>query len=188
MWSTIALAADMADDSLRAFSIAAPRLCTVYNMMTSYKQMQAIKNLPLRCNFTLIKSPFSQASSLTAAYTCWQSVPRHTIACDTSGNCVEEWLPHMITFLTALGFTPSLSATWWECAVNICSGQRGGGGADLCCSSVMIQSSEAGEVSHWEWRSGLDTCQTISVRRITDHQYLWGVRLLHCGKVWRQKI
>mmetsp|Transcript_5883 Transcript_5883/g.19208 ORF Transcript_5883/g.19208 Transcript_5883/m.19208 type:complete len:261 (-) Transcript_5883:78-860(-) len=85
MWSTIALAADMADDSLRASTMAAPRFCTV-----------------------VIKSPCSQASS---PMTAGAALPP-MVACAASGNWVDEWFPHTATLRTSDGATPAFRASW----------------------------------------------------------------------------
>mmetsp|Transcript_21719 Transcript_21719/g.53068 ORF Transcript_21719/g.53068 Transcript_21719/m.53068 type:complete len:202 (+) Transcript_21719:185-790(+) len=88
-WSTMALAALMAELSLRAAMIAAPRFCTV-----------------------LRKSPSSHASSFTAARTvCLAPSAPTTSAWFTSGYCVDEWLPHTMTLRTVATGTLSRSAT-----------------------------------------------------------------------------
>mmetsp|Transcript_14222 Transcript_14222/g.20675 ORF Transcript_14222/g.20675 Transcript_14222/m.20675 type:complete len:227 (-) Transcript_14222:61-741(-) len=78
----------MADDSLRALMTAAPRCCTV-----------------------LMKSPCSHAALSTALGTGFLPESVCTVAKVTSGYCVDEWLPQMVTPSTADGFTFIFIAT-----------------------------------------------------------------------------
>ena len=71
---TMALAAEAALLNLRAFMTAAPRCCTV-----------------------VMNSPESHSESVT---TDVMGLPP-TEPCETSGYCVDEWLPQMMTFLTS---------------------------------------------------------------------------------------
>ena len=68
----------------RAPGVAAPRFCTV-----------------------VVKSPFSQASSLTA---CAAATPSMVAWCQ-SGYWVLEWLPQIVTFFTSVTSRPVLVAT-----------------------------------------------------------------------------
>jgi len=56
---------------------------------------------------TLMKSVFSQSSSLTASGTLTALPPTVTVAWATSGNCVEEWFPQIITLCTSWDETPT---------------------------------------------------------------------------------
>mmetsp|Transcript_4635 Transcript_4635/g.12341 ORF Transcript_4635/g.12341 Transcript_4635/m.12341 type:complete len:288 (+) Transcript_4635:360-1223(+) len=83
MWSAIALAADIADESPRAWMTAAPRLCTV-----------------------LMNAPSSHARSSVS-----RTASPSTLAWRTSGYCVDEWLPQMKTSSTLLRGFFAASAT-----------------------------------------------------------------------------
>mmetsp|Transcript_9169 Transcript_9169/g.31045 ORF Transcript_9169/g.31045 Transcript_9169/m.31045 type:complete len:250 (+) Transcript_9169:880-1629(+) len=87
-WSAIAQAADMADESLRAAMIAAPRFCTV-----------------------VISSPLSQASSSGLVSTSLSGLPS-TVARVLSGYWVDEWLPQMTALRTELAGAPQRRASW----------------------------------------------------------------------------
>ena len=54
-----------------------------------------------------MKSVLSQLSSLTASGTLTNLPPTETTAWATSGNCVEEWFPQMITLHTSCDDTPT---------------------------------------------------------------------------------
>merc|ERR1711976_282836 len=84
-WSDAALAADIAEEALRAAMMAAPRFWMVS-----------------------MNSPLSQASSLTSSRI---AVPA-TVPWLTSGYYVELWLPQMITFLTSPTGFPVRTAIW----------------------------------------------------------------------------
>ena len=84
MCSTVALAADAADDSPRASMMAAPRLATV------------------GMNVSAI-----QAWSFTASAALWPP----TRALNRSGYCVAEWLPQMVMCEISVTETPSLAAS-----------------------------------------------------------------------------
>ena len=60
---------------------------------------------------TSINSFFTQWSSFSASVT--ESFPDCTaaVAWRTSGNCVDEWLPQMMTFCTSRGLIPKRLAT-----------------------------------------------------------------------------
>mmetsp|Transcript_38691 Transcript_38691/g.95229 ORF Transcript_38691/g.95229 Transcript_38691/m.95229 type:complete len:233 (+) Transcript_38691:603-1301(+) len=74
----MALAADMAEESLRALMMAAPRSCTV-----------------------LMNSPCSHGVSPTASITSLSTPPTLTLAKLTSGYWVDEWLPQIVAPVTA---------------------------------------------------------------------------------------
>src|SRR5262249_15299512 len=83
-WSIAPLAAERADDSPRALMTAAPRFCTPgTNTFSSHSRtaIVAVAGFPLI--FAFVKS----------------------------GNCVLEWLPQMVTLLTAPFGTPAFLAS-----------------------------------------------------------------------------
>ena len=63
-------------------------------------------------NHTETKSFLSQLSSFTASKTGVSFPSILTVAERTSGNCVDEWLPQIVTFLTASGETFRREAIW----------------------------------------------------------------------------
>jgi len=56
---------------------------------------------------TLMKSVFSQLSSLTASGAGTDLPLTDTVACPTSGNWVDEWFPQMIMLCTSWDDTPT---------------------------------------------------------------------------------
>ena len=84
-WSIAALAAEAALDAPRASMIAAPRFCTVG--MNSFS----------------IQSRSSTASAASAPL---------TLAWNTSGYWVAEWLPQIVMLVTSLIAAPVFCATW----------------------------------------------------------------------------
>ncbi len=85
--SIAALAADATDDEPRTSMISAPRFAT-RGMKTSSSQASAASRPPSRA---------ARASATRS--------PR-TVACETSGNCVAEWLPQIATPLDLVGPAP----------------------------------------------------------------------------------
>mmetsp|Transcript_14372 Transcript_14372/g.44861 ORF Transcript_14372/g.44861 Transcript_14372/m.44861 type:complete len:233 (-) Transcript_14372:104-802(-) len=83
----MALAALIADESLRALMIAAPRFCT-----------------------HAIRSPRNQAVSSAEGSASPTGVPA-IVARDASGNCVLEWLPQMTACRTSSSRAPARSAS-----------------------------------------------------------------------------
>ena len=62
---------------------------------------------------TAMKSPLSQASSLTASKQGRSLPAMLTLQWWTSGYWVDEWFPQMITFFTWVAGTLQRMATWW---------------------------------------------------------------------------
>ena len=89
MWSQAELAAESALDNFLALMIAAPRCWTV-----------------------VMNSPFNHSSFLTSSRTGFSPDEVCTLAWLTSGYCVDEWFPQMITFLTSDTGTLNLSEIW----------------------------------------------------------------------------
>merc|ERR1719319_611201 len=85
MWSQAALAADIAELSFLAAITAAPRFCTA-----------GMNSLWIQAS--LLMSPTMDLPPIVA----WAA----------SGNCVELWLPQMVTFLTSCTLPPTLAASW----------------------------------------------------------------------------
>ena len=85
IWSDAAFAADMAELNFLAAMTEAPLFWTVGR-----------------------KVVFNHSSSLT---TSGAGLPP-MVALAASGNCVEEWLPQMMTFLTLVTAAPVLRANW----------------------------------------------------------------------------
>src|SRR4249920_1071178 len=109
MCSTVALAADAADDEPRAAMIAAPRLATVG-----------------------MKSLSSQAWSLISSAAFLPS----TSAWNRSGYWLAEWLPQIVMCLTEVTATPVFFATWliarlWSSRVSALNRPLGMSGALL---------------------------------------------------------
>lgn len=126
IWSQIALAADMALDSFRALMTAAPLCCTVCTWSIPWKysgvqcmsgsaviaRLNTVECIPVHFIWlTVMNSPLSQASSLTASKQASSLPDILTMQWCTSGYWVDEWLPQMITFLTWLAGTPQRIAT-----------------------------------------------------------------------------
>src|SRR5437879_10931369 len=84
-WSIAAFAALAAEDSPRASMIAAPRFCTVGMKIFS-----------------------SHSKSLIIGQTFW---PPHS-AWNTSGYCVAEWFPQIVTLRIELNGLPIFCAIW----------------------------------------------------------------------------
>src|ERR1700761_2115256 len=84
-WSMAALAADAALDAPRASMIAAPRFCTVGMKSFSIQSWSPIVSAAL--------APL-------------------TLALNTSGYWVAEWLPQIVMLVTSLMAAPVFLATW----------------------------------------------------------------------------
>ena len=116
MCSTVAFAAEAADDRPRASMMAAPRLATVGMKVDSI-----------------------QASSFTSSAAFFPP----TSAWKMSGYWVEEWLPQMVIFLTSSTGRPSFWASWvfarlWSRRVRALKRSFGMSGALLDAISALV--------------------------------------------------
>src|SRR6201996_7477685 len=115
-WSIAALAAEAALDAPRASMIAAPRFCTVGMKSFSIHAWSSIASAPL---------------------------PPLTLAWNTSGYWVAEWLPQIVMLVTSLMAEPVFDATWamarlWSRRIIAVNRSLGTSGALDCAMRQLV--------------------------------------------------
>ena len=115
IWSEAALAALMADESFLAAITAAPEKITIFRKIGETEK----KNHEIEILFFFRETAprfwtvgkkvvLNQSASLITSAAIFPLI----VAWAASGNCVDEWLPQMMTFFTLATSVPALLASW----------------------------------------------------------------------------
>ena len=123
-WSIVALAADPTEDEPRTSMISAPRFAT-RGMKWSTSHSRAASGPPRRWD--------------SSADTDWPPA----VACETSGNCVAEWLPQIVRLRSSPTGVPTVgascpSARLWSSLVSAVKRSAGTSGACAAAMSALV--------------------------------------------------